>query len=194
MEDLLVPSLQTQPKGWPSDQWHTCRFLMPPTATSEKTSLAIKSDRPQTSVHQLQCHVQLQFVVLKHDGVEANLTDQFCLNEMKAVSNVQGLTPMLKLQVERFADPRQLLKLIHDYRLELTKSNEPRKARRESSDHQRNCFKGGDLVKFEEGFSGVVNYNHHSGDCVADLHLPYGYSTQLRLHAQGIEITMGKLT
>ena len=39
-----------------------------------------------------------------------------------------------------------------------------------------------DLVNFEEGFGGVVNYNYHSGICVAKLHLPYGYATQLRFN------------
>ena len=44
-------------------------------------------------------------------------------------------------------------------------------------------FCQGDLVKFEEGLSGgVVNYDYHSGsgDCVAKLHLPYGYATRLQ--------------
>ena len=39
-----------------------------------------------------------------------------------------------------------------------------------------------DLVKFEEGFGGVANYNYHSGICEAKLHLPYGYATQLRFN------------
>ena len=50
---------------------------------------------------------------------------------------------------------------------------------RHSGDQQR-CHGG--LVNFEEGFGGVVNYNYHSGICVAKLHLPYGYATQLRFN------------
>ena len=46
--------------------------------------------------------------------------------------------------------------------------------------NQQRC--SSDLVKFEEGFGGVVNYNYHSGICVAKLHLPYGYATQLRFN------------
>ena len=51
---------------------------------------------------------------------------------------------------------------------------------RHSGDQQQRCHDG--LVNFEEGFGGVVNYNYHSGICVAKLHLPYGYATQLRFN------------
>ena len=44
------------------------------------------------------------------------------------------------------------------------------------------CGYQSDLVKFEEGFGGVANYNYHSGICEAKLHLPYGYATQLRFN------------
>jgi hypothetical protein len=57
-----------------------------------------------------------------------------------------------------------------------------RELRRSSSDICR------DLVKFEghhePSASSIVvtsvNYNDHSGDCVAKLHLPYGYGTRLQ--------------
>ena len=59
-------------------------------------------------------------------------------------------------------------------------SKQPRVVRRSGDQNQQRCHS--DLVKFEEGFGGVVNYNYHSGICVAKLHLPYGYATQLRFN------------
>ena len=53
--------------------------------------------------------------------------------------------------------------------------------------NQQRC--SSDLVKFEEGFGGVVNYNYHSGICVAKLHLPYGYATQLRFNTMQQDMT-----
>lgn len=155
-----MPALQTQSKGWPSAQWHNCRFVLP---LSDSYSVTTSK---QISIHQFQCHVQLQFVSVKGQ----NLTEQFCLNQKTVLDG----PAMLKLVIKSYAT-MDLIELVRDYQLKLA-FKEGQRVVRHSGDPCSN-----DLVNLEEGFSaGVVNYNDHAGDCVAKLHLPYGYATLLR--------------
>ena len=80
LDVLLVPALQTpsQP-GWPqTNQWHTCRFILPPS----DIYVVVNHQRHQTStLPKKYCQVQLQFVILKDQGLqEFNLTEPFCLH------------------------------------------------------------------------------------------------------------------
>ena len=79
LDVLLVPALQTpsQP-GWPqTNQWHTCRFILPPS----DFYVVVNHQRHQAStLPKKYCQVQLQFVTLKdQDLQEFNLTEPFCL-------------------------------------------------------------------------------------------------------------------
>lgn len=80
LDVLLVPALQTpsQP-GWPqTNQWHTCRFILPPS----DFYVVVNHQRHQAStLPKKYCQVQLQFVTLKdQDLQEFNLTEPFCLH------------------------------------------------------------------------------------------------------------------
>ena len=80
LDVLLVPALQTpsQP-GWPqTNQWHTCRFILPP---SDFYLLVNHQTHQASTLPKKYCQVQLQFVTLKdQDLQEFNLTEPFCLH------------------------------------------------------------------------------------------------------------------
>ena len=80
LDVLLVPALQTpsQP-GWPqTNQWHTCRFILPP---SDFYAVVNHQRHQASTLPNKYCQVQLQFVTLKdQDLQEFNLTEPFCLH------------------------------------------------------------------------------------------------------------------
>ena len=80
LDVLLVPALQTpnQP-GWPqTKQWHTCRFILPP---SDFYIVVNHQTHQASTLPKKYCQVQLQFVTLKDQGLqEFNLTEPFCLH------------------------------------------------------------------------------------------------------------------
>ena len=80
LDVLLVPALQTpyQP-GWPqTNQWHTCRFILPP---SDFYAVVNHQRHQDSNLPKKYCQVQLQFVTLKdQDLQEFNLTEPFCLH------------------------------------------------------------------------------------------------------------------
>ena len=80
LDVLLVPALQTpyQP-GWPqTNQWHTCRFILPP---SDSYVVVNHQHHQASTLPKKYCQVQLQFVTLKDQHLqEFNLTEPFCLH------------------------------------------------------------------------------------------------------------------
>lgn len=165
-----MPALQTQPQEGKWSTWHTCHYILPPALSYSIIAL------DQASINaQLQCHLQLQFVSMTSSGlIGENLTDVSCLNE---IEEVQGNAVVLKLSLQSYATTK-LIELVRDYALQF-------KQRQRVVRHSSQQLCSDDLVNFQdEGFrqAVVVNYNDHSGDCLAKLHLPYGYATQLRFN------------
>ena len=164
LADLMVPMLQTQySRGWnPHSRTHTCHFYLPPAPT-----YSIHAPSP----HEQTCQVQIQFM----SGEGQNLTEKTCLHEIKGHFKGQKKV-VLQMTIDSYDDTSELVELVRGYNLQASWTLGLDRVTRDSK------FCQGDLVKFEEGLSGVVNYDYHSGsgDCVAKLHLPYGYATQLQ--------------
>ena len=163
LADLMVPMLQTQSKGWkPNSRTHTCNFHLPPALY-----YSIISHAPKSLRYQQTCQVKVQFS--SREG--RNLTENSCLHDLSRVKGHKNKGLVLKMTIANYDDASELVARAQEYSLQ---SWPTRRVTRDSK------FCQGDLVKFEEGLSGVVNYDYHSGDCVAKLHLPYGYATQLQ--------------
>ena len=164
LADLMVPMLQTQSKGWnPNSRTHTCNFHLPPALY-----YSIISHAPKSLRYQQTCQVKVQFS--SREG--RNLTENSCLHDLSRVKGHKNKGLVLKMTIANYIDDTsELVARAQEYTLQAWPT---RRVTRDSK------FCQGDLVKFEEGLSGVVNYDYHSGDCVAKLHLPYGYATQLQ--------------
>ena len=75
------PSIQNSndvTAGWPQrNQWHVCRFLLPPSEFYFVVNRRQVATLPKNEV----CHVRLQFVSFKGQEYEGtNLTEPFCLH------------------------------------------------------------------------------------------------------------------
>ena len=195
-----MTALQTQSKGWPSSAFHICSFVLPPAP-----SYAIKSRQKfsKKAIEQLQCQIQLQFTEINTDGHQRNLTDLNCLEMIEIIPTsgkmalklkAESSQMVLKLAVKSYAS-MNLIDLVRDFQVLLLFDEAKERVARHSKVGTENSQNGrhrlflanycsDDLVNFENGFrdKAVVKYNlnEQAGICEAEIHLPYGYATQIK--------------
>lgn len=172
LTDLLVPVLQTQAKGWPLPQAHSCLYSLP-----EAFYYSVTTNKANQAA---ECRVQLQF--MNEEGQDLRRPEAGCLGGWKkAVKAAKA-----KLSIVGFYGTTQLLEVVEGFRLEV---GQLRLARHSSLGVS--C--SSDLVKFEDkGLKAEVSANYNGGDCVVKLHLPYGFATRLQFKMASYSPNAGK--